>query len=122
MQPLHVGSGSCGQPTDVERVRLWLLPCRCDSRGEFTVAPSSSAFASESRIEDVLAHLPMSTITECGRGQVIYGPEHPSSSIYLLIAGKVRISQFAADRTEVLLDIIRPEEIFGESAFLDSRG
>jgi CRP-like cAMP-binding protein len=86
------------------------------------LAANSSTFASESRIEDVMAHLPMSSIRECGRGQVIYGPEHPSSSIYLLIAGKVRISQFAAGRTEVLLDIIRPEEIFGESAFLDSRG
>lgn len=64
----------------------------------------------------------MSSIREYGRGQVIYGPEDPSISIYLLLAGKVRISQFAADRTEVLLDIIRPEEIFGESAFLDSRG
>lgn len=74
----------------------------------------------ETRIEDVLAHLPMSRISEYGTGQVIYGPECPSSSIYLLVAGKVRISQLAA-RTEVLHDIIRPEEIFGESAFLDSR-
>jgi CRP/FNR family transcriptional regulator len=63
----------------------------------------------------------MSRISECGTGQVIYGPECPSSSIYLLVAGKVRISQLAAAGTEVLHDIIRPEEIFGESAFLDSR-
>ena len=63
----------------------------------------------------------MSRIRECGTGQVIYGPEYPSTSIYLLVAGKVRISQFAADGTDVLLDIIRPEEIFGESAFLDAR-
>lgn len=72
-------------------------------------------------MEDVLAHLPMSRVRECGAGQVIYGPEYPSTSIYLLVAGKVRLSQFAADGTEVLLDIVRPEEIFGESAFLDSR-
>jgi CRP-like cAMP-binding protein len=77
--------------------------------------------APETRIEDVLAHLPMSRIRGCGTGQVIYGPEDPSTSIYLLVAGKVRISQFAANGTEVLLDIVRPEEIFGESAFLDSR-
>jgi CRP-like cAMP-binding protein len=91
---------------------------------ESTVAASGLTLAPEApetRIEDVLAHLPMSRIRECGNGQVIYGPEYPSTSIYLLVAGKVRISQFAADGTEVLLDIIRPEEIFGESAFLDSR-
>ena len=63
----------------------------------------------------------MSHIRECGAGQVIYGPEYPSTSLYLLVAGKVRISQFAADGTDVLLDIIRPEELFGESAFLDAR-
>ena len=88
------------------------------------MAASGSTLAREvpeTRMEDVLAHLPMSRVRECGAGQVIYGPEYPSTSIYLLVAGKVRLSQFAADGTEVLLDIVRPEEIFGESAFLDSR-
>jgi CRP/FNR family transcriptional regulator len=84
--------------------------------------PSSCASSvSETRIEDVLEHLPVSSITEYGKGRVIYGPESPSNSIYLVVAGKVRLSQVAVDGSEVLLEIVRPEEIFGESAFLDSR-
>ena len=86
------------------------------------MASSIAPLVSETRIEDVLEYLPMSRITEYGAGQIIYGPERPSSSIYLVVAGKVRLSQFAADGTEVLLDIIRPDEIFGESSFLDYRG
>jgi CRP/FNR family transcriptional regulator len=39
----------------------------------------------------------------------------------LVVAGTVRLSHVAADGSDVLLDIIRPDEIFGESAFLDSR-
>jgi CRP/FNR family transcriptional regulator len=68
-----------------------------------------------------LEHLPVSSVTEYAKGQVIYGPGILSDSIYLVVAGKVRLSQVAVDGSEVLLEIIRPEEIFGESAFLDSR-
>ena len=50
---------------------------------------------------------------------MIYGPAHFSKSIYLVVAGKVGISQIADDGSEVLLDIVRPDELFGESAFLD---
>jgi CRP/FNR family transcriptional regulator len=85
------------------------------------MASSSASIVPGTPIEDVLEHLPVSRITEYDKGQVIYGPENPSHSIYLVVAGKVRLSQCAADGTEVLLDIIPPDEIFGESSFLDSR-
>ena len=51
---------------------------------------------------------------------MIYGPDKLSNSIYLVVRGKVGISQIAEDGTEVLLEILRPEELFGESAFLDT--
>ena len=123
-QSLHVDPESPAYPAGNCTTSTLAPPVPAVIAEESTVAASGLTLAREvpeTRIEDVLAHLPMSRMKECGKGEVIYGPEYPSSSIYLLVAGKVRISQLAADRTEVLLDIIRPEEIFGESAFLDSR-
>lgn len=71
------------------------------------------------RLEDVLAHLPLASTTEYNQGQMIYGPDHLSKSLYLVISGKVLISQVAEGGSEVLLEIVRPDELFGESAFLD---
>jgi len=69
-------------------------------------------------VEDILAYLPVSSKTEYRKNEMIYGPGCVSKSIYLVVSGKVGIWQVAEDRTEVLLDIARPEELFGESAFL----
>jgi CRP/FNR family transcriptional regulator, cyclic AMP receptor protein len=83
------------------------------------MAAGSASVVFQSRIEDVLAHLPISSTTEYSQGQTIYGPDHVSKSIYLVVSGKVLISQVAAEGSEVLLEIVRPDELFGESAFLD---
>jgi CRP/FNR family transcriptional regulator, cyclic AMP receptor protein len=83
------------------------------------MAASTTSLELHTRIEDVLSHLPVSATTEYSKGQMIYGPDHSSKSLYLVVAGKVGISQIAEDGTEVLLEIFRPEELFGESAFLD---
>jgi CRP/FNR family transcriptional regulator len=72
-----------------------------------------------SRYEDALAHLPMSKTTAYNKGQVIYDLDHHSRSIYLVVKGTVGISHIAEDGTEVLLEIVRADELFGESAFLD---
>jgi CRP-like cAMP-binding protein len=39
--------------------------------------------------------------------------------MYLVVAGKVGIFQMVEDGSEVLLEIVGPEELFGESAFVD---
>jgi CRP/FNR family transcriptional regulator len=70
-------------------------------------------------LEDLLAHLPLAATTKYSPNQTIYGPDHPSNSIYLVVAGSVGISRLAAEGVEVLLEIVRPEDLFGESAFLD---
>ncbi len=85
------------------------------------MATGSTSPVTETRIEDVLEHLPVSRTTEYGKGAVIYSPGTFSNNICLLVAGKVRLSQVTGEGSEVLLDIIRPDEIFGESAFLGSR-
>jgi CRP/FNR family cyclic AMP-dependent transcriptional regulator len=83
------------------------------------MAASPTSLQVETRIdEDALAHLPVSGTTDYAKGQIIFGPQDPSRSIYLVVTGKVKISRIAENGTEVLLEILRPDELFGESAFL----
>jgi CRP/FNR family transcriptional regulator len=51
---------------------------------------------------------------------MIYGMDAFPSSIYLVVKGTVGISHIAQDGSEVLLDIVRPDDLFGESAFLQA--
>ena len=69
-------------------------------------------------LEDPLAHLPCSTILEYKKGQVIYNQDQPSTSIHLVIDGKVKVCRLADDGRQVVVDIYQPDEFFGESAFL----
>jgi CRP/FNR family transcriptional regulator, cyclic AMP receptor protein len=71
-------------------------------------------------LEDPLAHLPCSTILEYKKGQTIYDQDQPSSSIYLVIGGKVKVCRIAEDGRQVVVDIYQADEFFGESAFLGS--
>ena len=84
------------------------------------MASSTTALGSHTQLEDVLAYLPIASTMEYNAGQMIYGPDRLSKCIYLVVAGKVGISQIAEDGTEVLLEIVRDDELFGESAFLDA--
>src|SRR5436305_11145340 len=70
-------------------------------------------------LEDPLAHLPCSSIVEYRKGQMIYNQDQPSTSIYLVIDGKVKVSRLADDGHQVVVDIYQPDEFFGESAFLN---
>jgi CRP/FNR family cyclic AMP-dependent transcriptional regulator len=83
------------------------------------MAASTAPLGSPTQIEDILANLPISSTTEYGKGQTIYGPDKLSKSIYLVVTGKVAISRIAENGSEVLLEIVQPDELFGESAFLD---
>jgi CRP/FNR family transcriptional regulator len=71
------------------------------------------------RSEDALAYLPVSGATDYRADQLIFGPDLPSRCMHLVVAGKVRLSRRCADGSEVLLDIVLPDEMFGESAFLN---
>ena len=83
------------------------------------MASSAASLELHTRTENVLEHLPVPSTTHYGKGQTIYGPDNPSNSIYLVVTGYVGISQIAEDGSEVLLEIVRPDELFGESAFFD---
>jgi CRP/FNR family transcriptional regulator len=83
-----------------------------------SMASSPAVVAPQRALEDPLAHLPCSTILEYRRGQVIYNQDQPSTSIYLVIDGKVKVCRLADDGRQVVVDIYQPDEFFGESAFL----
>jgi len=81
---------------------------------------SPTVFAPQQKpLEDPLAHLPCSSIVEYRKGQMIYNQDQPSTSIYLVIDGKIKVSRLADDGHQVVMDIYQPDEFFGESAFLN---
>jgi CRP/FNR family transcriptional regulator, cyclic AMP receptor protein len=82
------------------------------------MATSLTAYAPQKPLEDPLAHLPCSSIAEYRKGQIIYNQDQPTASLYLVIAGRVKVSRLADDGHQVVVDIYQPDEFFGESAFL----
>jgi len=80
---------------------------------------TSQTVATQKPLEDPLAHLPCSSIVEYKKGQMIYNQDQPSTSIYLVIDGKVKVCRLADDGHQVVVDIYQPDEFFGESAFLN---
>src|SRR5947208_7976729 len=84
------------------------------------MASSPSAAVSPQRaLEDPLAHLPCSSIVEYRKGQMIYNQDQPSTNIYLIIEGRIKVSRMADDGHQVVVDIYQADEFFGESAFLN---
>src|ERR1700689_3942127 len=84
------------------------------------MGPSIAPAPQPRPLEDPLAHLPCSTIVEYRKGQTIYSHDQPSTSIYLVIDGKVKVCRLADDGRQVVVDIYQADEFFGESAFLTS--
>jgi CRP/FNR family transcriptional regulator len=82
------------------------------------MASTFTAFAPQKPREDALAHLPCSMVAEYRKGQMIYNQDQPSTTIYLVIEGKVKVSRVSDDGLQVLVDIYQADEFFGESAFL----
>jgi CRP-like cAMP-binding protein len=69
-------------------------------------------------LEDALAHLPCSTVVERRKGQTVYGSEQPSTGLYLIIEGKVKVFRISGEGRQVVIDIYQRDEFFGEGAFL----
>lgn len=52
------------------------------------------------------------------KGHVIYRPEEPAQSIYLVSNGRVKLTRVSRDGRESVLDVLRSGESFGEFAAL----
>ncbi|MFN7997556.1 MAG: Crp/Fnr family transcriptional regulator [Bryobacteraceae bacterium] len=70
-------------------------------------------------LEDLLAQLPCSSIVAHAKNDVIYNSQKPATSLYLIIAGRVKLSRIASAGGRVLIDIYHAEEFFGESCLLE---
>jgi len=84
------------------------------------MATSPAVMAPSRPIEDPLAHLARTNVVEYAKGQTIYSQQQPSQAVYLVISGKVKVSRLAGDGRQVVVDIYRPDDLFGESAFLNT--
>jgi len=85
------------------------------------MATSPILTAPQKSLEDPLAHLPCSSIVEYRKGQMIYNQDQPSTSIYLVIDGKVKISRLADDGHQVVVDIYQPTSSSANRLFSTSR-
>ncbi len=77
--------------------------------------------ATTKALRDPLSHLPCSTILTFRTKQSIFTQGQASTSIYLVIAGKVKVCRTSeSGGCEVLVDIYQADEFFGESALIGS--
>ena len=83
------------------------------------MATCPTALAHQKALEDPLLYLPCSNIVEFKKGQMIYNQDQPSTNIYLIIEGRIKVSRVADDGHQVVVDIYQPDEFFGESALLN---
>ena len=83
------------------------------------MASSIARVVPQGALEDPLAFLSCSIIAEYKKGQLIYDQDQPSTCIYLVIEGKVKVSRMGDDGRQVVVDIYQPDEFFGESAILN---
>jgi len=60
-----------------------------------------------------------SKMREVPKKQIVYFPDEPSNSVYLVKKGKVKISRLSEDGREIIIAILGPGEIFGESAITE---
>lgn len=82
------------------------------------MATSYGASPVQAPREDPLSYLPCSAVQQYRKGAVIYSRTHPSANLSLVIDGKVKVSHLAGEGKEVVVDIYRADDFFGESAFL----
>jgi len=82
------------------------------------MATSAASVAVPQPADDPLAYLPISTIRDCKKEQVIYSPDQCSSSIYMVVKGKVKVYRIAREGREVLVDIYHVDEYFGDSPLI----
>ncbi|HEX3880824.1 MAG TPA: Crp/Fnr family transcriptional regulator [Bryobacteraceae bacterium] len=70
--------------------------------------------------EDPLTYLPRKPVREYGRGRVIYDADNPSLELFVVILGRVKITNFAEDGAQTTARIVCTEGLFGERCLVGS--
>src|ERR1700730_9738802 len=86
---------------------------------ELMSSTSAVRLAPERNVEDPLAYLPCSSIRLYEKGKTIYDRSLPSGNVFLILTGKVKASRITEQGAQVILDIYKQDEFFGECAILD---
>jgi CRP/FNR family transcriptional regulator, cyclic AMP receptor protein len=71
-------------------------------------------------LEDPLTYLPRKPVQEFARRRLIYSPELPSNNLYVVILGRVKVTNTAEDGVETIGRIVCSEGLFGESSLVGS--
>src|SRR5215467_4789311 len=90
------------------------------------MAPIRAASEPPAPLEDPLNYLLYTTIhrdfnaqiVEYRKGQVIYNQDAPSTNIYVILKGRVKVSRLAEGGRQVIVNIYQTKEFFGESALV----
>ena len=83
------------------------------------MVPGSFTIAQQKPLVDPLAFLPCSTVMEFKKGTRIYEYDQPCEDLFLILSGTVRVSRMGDRGGELLLDIYRADEFFGDMALLN---
>jgi CRP/FNR family cyclic AMP-dependent transcriptional regulator len=68
--------------------------------------------------DDPLTYLPRKPVQEFAKRRIIYDPHQPSASLYVVILGRVKITNIAEDGGQTIVRIASSEGLFGESALV----
>jgi CRP-like cAMP-binding protein len=68
--------------------------------------------------EDPLTYLSRKPVQEFAKGRVIYDQQHPTGHLYLVILGRVKVSNMAEDGCQTIGRIVRAEGLFGEASLV----
>ena len=55
----------------------------------------------------------------CRKRQMVFMPDDLATSIYILKSGRVKIAKLTEDGKEIILSLLKPNDIFGEMAIID---
>src|SRR4051794_7014082 len=81
--------------------------------------PSLALSPPPKQLEDPLDHLPYSTVVDYAKGGTIYNQDQPSTGLYLVMEGRVKVSRLLDSGHQIVIDIYKAEDFFGESAILN---
>lgn len=70
---------------------------------------------------DLAALIGFGTTVTLGAGKTIFQKDDPGESMMVVLAGRVKISNYSQDGKEAVLNFIEPGQVFGEIALLDGK-
>jgi len=74
------------------------------------------------QVEDPLAYLPLKTITQYQRDQIIFDEKNPPERLYLVVQGRVKLVSTPEPDITVALGIVGTEQFFGTECLLGLPG